>query len=131
MVIASILHKKTNNMNYKEQRPWGEFEIIHQRPGLTIKIIKVNPNSRLSLQSHQKRDEAWLLLEGELEYQIEIVKKIMTDRCLYYIPRGMKHRLSADKKGGRVLEISYGEFDEKDIVRYEDDYGRTKSPYKA
>ena len=35
-----------------------------------------------------------------------------------------KHRISAGKEGIEFLEISFGDFDEEDIVRYEDKYGR-------
>ena len=42
-----------------------------------------------------------------------------------FIPRETIHRLSADGKNEvRILEISFGEFDENDIVRLEDVYGR-------
>jgi hypothetical protein len=39
----------------------------------------------------------------------------------------MVHRLSAANAPVRVLEVSFGEFDEHDIVRLEDAYGRTGS----
>ena len=44
-----------------------------------------------------------------------------------FIPRETIHRLSAvGDMPVRVLEISFGEFDEEDIVRLEDAYGRTQ-----
>ena len=43
------------------------------------------------------------------------------------IPKGTKHRVHADKNQCVILEISYGSFDENDIVRLEDDYQRTAS----
>jgi quercetin dioxygenase-like cupin family protein len=43
------------------------------------------------------------------------------------IPKGTKHRVHADKNQCIILEISYGRFDENDIVRLEDDYQRTVS----
>jgi len=109
----------------KEKRPWGNFKIIYQEPGITIKIITVNPNSRLSLQSHKLRDENWILLDGQLKYQKENFEFEMLEGIVYIIPKETKHRLIGKEKGGRVLEISFGKFDEKDIIRYEDDYGRT------
>jgi len=113
-------------MNLKEKRPWGNFKIIHQEPGITIKIISVKGNQRLSLQSHRQRDEVWLLLDGEIYFQRDIEKNILSKNVAILIPKHWKHRLSAGSFGGRVLEISFGKFNEKDIVRYEDDYGRTK-----
>jgi mannose-1-phosphate guanylyltransferase/mannose-6-phosphate isomerase len=43
-----------------------------------------------------------------------------------FIPRTTVHRLSApgDRPVTRILEISFGEFDENDIVCLEDVYGR-------
>jgi mannose-6-phosphate isomerase len=42
-----------------------------------------------------------------------------------FIPRETVHRLSSVGEGeARVLEISFGEFDEDDIVRLDDVYGR-------
>jgi mannose-6-phosphate isomerase-like protein (cupin superfamily) len=40
------------------------------------------------------------------------------------VPISAKHRIIAGKDGISILEISIGEFDEGDIVRYEDKYGR-------
>ncbi len=37
------------------------------------------------------------------------------------------HRLSAGSDGIQLLEIATGTFDEKDIERLEDDYGRAAS----
>ena len=42
----------------------------------------------------------------------------------HMIPVGAKHRIIAGAKGMTLLEISLGDFDEDDIVRYEDKYGR-------
>ena len=44
-----------------------------------------------------------------------------------WIPVGARHRLAtaADAPGPvRVLELGFGKFDEDDIVRYDDEYGR-------
>lgn len=42
-----------------------------------------------------------------------------------FIPRGTMHRLSCvGEKPARILEVSIGHFDEEDIVRTEDVYGR-------
>lgn len=111
----------------KEKRPWGEFKIIHKEPGITIKIITVKPYQRLSLQSHKLRDEMWLLLQGSALCEIDYYSDRMKKGVAYIIPKKARHRLTGGKKGCKILEVSFGEFDEKDIVRYQDDYGRIKS----
>lgn len=40
-----------------------------------------------------------------------------------FIPKTAKHRLSGVSKL-KIVEISFGKFDENDIERYEDDFGR-------
>ncbi len=107
------------------KKPWGQFEIIYQAPEITVKILTVNPkSSRLSLQSHQLRDEIWMALDDGLFCQEGDRIYEMSKGGVYTISRKTKHRLSGGDKGGRILEVSFGKFDENDIIRYEDDYGR-------
>lgn len=115
----------------KEKRPWGEFKIIHKEPGITIKIITVRPEQRLSLQYHKKRDEIWLLLKGKGYCEVFDTMEPITHGTASVIPREVNHRLTAGKEGCEVLEVSLGEFNEKDIVRIEDDYNRVKAHSKV
>jgi quercetin dioxygenase-like cupin family protein len=45
----------------------------------------------------------------------------------FFIERGSKHRISAGRDTVQILEISLGEFDEDDITRLEDRYGRAQA----
>ncbi|MCK4890118.1 MAG: mannose-6-phosphate isomerase, partial [Candidatus Aminicenantes bacterium] len=40
-------------MNYKEERPWGWFEILLEEEDVKVKRILVKEGKRLSLQSHK------------------------------------------------------------------------------
>lgn len=66
------------------------------------------------------------MLAGNLHCQIENKIIEMKKGIPYIISKGVKHRLSAPKTGGKIIEISFGKFDEEDIIRYQDDYGRVK-----
>jgi mannose-6-phosphate isomerase len=109
----------------KVEKPWGYFEqYTHNLPS-TVKIITVAPGGTLSRQYHHKRDELWVVLdEGAcVELDGEVLYPGREEKL--FIPRGTVHRLSS--VGGsevRVLEISFGEFEEDDIVRLDDVYGR-------
>lgn len=113
-------------MSVKTNRPWGNFVNLWKN-GLNVKIIEVKPESRLSLQSHKLRDEVWFLFAGDLNCQIDDKLIRMKKGIPYLISKGAKHRLSAFEKGGKIIEISLGKFDEEDITRYEDDYGRVET----
>jgi mannose-6-phosphate isomerase-like protein (cupin superfamily) len=117
---------KNNHKILVVSKPWGKFEQFTLNEQSTVKILTVNPESRLSYQAHKNREEFWLCIEGEVIALIEdVVYKLKKDQQIY-IPKGAKHRLIGTKKIGKVLEISFGFFDEEDIIRYEDDYGRIK-----
>ena len=110
----------------QDSRPWGKEEIFTLNEMTSVKILTINPNQRCSLQFHHKRTEFWKVIEGSLQVQIgeEIKNANIGDE--FTIPVETKHRLIGTDAPAKILEISTGVFDENDIVRLEDDYGRIK-----
>jgi len=109
---------------YEEERPWGFFRRFTDNVSSTVKIITVNPNEELSLQSHNMREEFWRVISGDGVFEVGDRKYIVDIGSEQYIPIKTKHKIKAGMNGLEVLEISFGEFDEGDIIRYEDKYGR-------
>lgn len=106
------------------ERPWGNFRQFTHNQSSTVKILTINPDESLSLQSHNKRSEFWHIISGDGIIQIngkDINVKVGDELS---IEIGDKHRMSAGENGLKILEISLGDFDEGDIIRYEDKYGR-------
>ena len=135
-VIRKTVHKKqtkdTNaaNSSKKKQRlwikkPWGAYQVLMEQKFLKYKKLKVNPKSQLSYQSHNKRAEHWIILEGQAEVTIaDKIKKLKLNEHIF-IDRGIKHRLkNPAKQTLLVLEVQIGHCLEEDITRYKDDYGR-------
>lgn len=108
---------------YKEERPWGDFIRFTQNEKSTVKIIHVNKGESLSLQYHKKRTEFWFVISGNGSAQIGDDTLVLLPQNLYTVPKGISHRINA-KTNIAILEISYGVFDENDIVRLSDKYGR-------
>ena len=110
---------------YTEVRPWGRFERLTLNEETTVKIITVEPGSRLSLQRHYQRDEYWQMLDDELMVEIDDMIVTTVTGMQFYIPADTWHRIgNPTDKPARFLEIAFGEFDEQDIERAEDDFGR-------
>ncbi|PKK83379.1 MAG: mannose-6-phosphate isomerase [candidate division Zixibacteria bacterium HGW-Zixibacteria-1] len=107
-------------------RPWGNFIQYTNNEICTVKIITVDPNQTLSLQSHKKRDELWVVLDEGLRVELDDETLTPKPGDQIFIPRHTKHRLGSIGKRARVMEISFGYFDENDIERYDDIYGRIK-----
>jgi len=110
---------------YEELRPWGTFRCFTYNKVSTVKIITVNPGQMLSLQLHHHRDELWVVLNSGL--QVTLGDRIWKPEPYeeIYISRGTQHRAeSVGRVPSRWLEIAFGKFDEQDIVRLDDQYGR-------
>jgi mannose-6-phosphate isomerase-like protein (cupin superfamily) len=112
--------------NYKEDRPWGSFEILHEEDNLKIKRIIVKPGKRLSLQSHKHRSENWVVIEGNAVVTLGAEEIRRSANQAVYIPAGAKHRIAdAGEEGVVFIEVQTGAYlGEDDIIRYEDDFDR-------
>jgi|SRR3989344_7018047 len=108
----------------KEARPWGNFIKFTSDESSTVKLISINAHSALSLQSHQSRDEFWRIISGEGLITIGDKKTSAQAGNEFFVPRQTKHRIQTDDSPLVFLEIATGKFDENDITRFEDIYGR-------
>ena len=107
-------------------RPWGWYQVLSETPNSAVKILCVNPEQRLSLQTHRKRSETWIPLDDGLEAQIGENLIELVAYNTYQVPVGVVHRLINNKGYPvEVIELISGSYDENDIVRIEDDYGRS------
>lgn len=112
--------------NYeKEVRPWGDFERFTLNEKTTVKIITVKAGEALSLQTHGKREEFWRVIAGSGVITIGETEHEAVAGQNFFIPQGAKHRVLGGGEGMQFLEIALGEFDEKDITRLDDRYGRS------
>jgi mannose-6-phosphate isomerase len=112
---------------YQEKRPWGEFIEYTRNVPSTVKIITVTPGEAFSLQHHQNRDEFWHIISGSGDITVGDVTSAIIAGTDHFVPRGTAHRIAASDSPVVFLEISFGDFDENDITRLEDRYGRVPS----
>lgn len=109
---------------HKEDRPWGSFERFTLNEPSTVKIITIKPGEAFSLQQHTHRDEEWKFLNGTGTVTVGDINKEVGPGDTFFVLRGTTHRVEGGKEGLQFLEIALGDFDESDIVRFEDKYGR-------
>ena len=116
--------RMTNIEKYSEQRPWGGFEQFCLNQKATVKIIHVEPHAELSLQFHHHRDEFWRVINGEGIIVIGEETRTGKKGDEFFIPCETTHQIKTEDTTVDILEISFGKFDEADIVRLSDKYGR-------
>ncbi len=105
------------------KRPWGSFKQFVLNEKCTVKILEVKKNEELSLQKHKQRRENWYFITSGY---VQIGKKTrnVKEGELVKIGKGVAHRIIAKGNDVKVLEISFGKFDEHDEIRLEDKYNR-------
>ena len=111
-----------------ELRPWGSFTILEEGRGYKIKRIEVKPGHRLSLQMHHHRSEHWIVVSGTAKVTCGELEVMLSNNQSTYVPQCTNHRLENPGVIPLVLiEVQNGEYlGEDDIVRFQDDYARTK-----
>ena len=128
--IVNLLIKKSfpeGNQHRKIYRPWGCYESIVEDSKWQVKLINVKPGETLSLQMHNHRSEHWVVVKGTAKVEINSQISYLSENQSTYIPIGYKHRLSnPGKELLTIIEIQNGSYlGEDDIIRFEDNYGRT------
>jgi len=108
-------------------RPWGRYTVLEDKmSGYKLKRIEVDPGASLSLQSHRKRSEHWVVVSGAATVtrgdEIFTVRKNEST----FIPIGQKHQLAnREKVPLLIVEVAVGDYlGEDDIERFDDLYGR-------
>jgi mannose-6-phosphate isomerase-like protein (cupin superfamily) len=107
-------------------KPWGNELIWALTDRYCGKLITIETGRRLSLQYHEQKDEALLVLSGRLLLHIEDDAGEMTSRELgagdaAHVAVGRRHRFEALERV-ELVEVSTPELG--DVVRVEDDFGR-------
>jgi mannose-6-phosphate isomerase-like protein (cupin superfamily) len=126
-------HQNTEGMPRQESvdityRPWGNFRNLGAFGTSFLKTLHVDAGGVLSLQRHAKRSEIWILLSGDAQAvrgtDLDSLETVELEIGVpFHVPVTCIHRLSS-RTGGVLSEVCIGEFDEEDIERLEDIYGR-------
>ena len=112
-----------------ETRPWGCWQVLTTGDGYKVKRIEVEPHQRLSYQTHERRSEHWVVVSGVATCTIDGRTAMAYPGQTVDVPVGAAHRLANTHDVLLVIiEIQHGAYTgEDDIVRLEDDYGRSES----
>lgn len=109
-----------------EHRPWGSFTILGDYPDCKTKRLDILPGKRISLQSHTRRTEYWVVVCGQARITLDdqILERSPGETLI--IPLGARHRIeNPGPEPLSIIEVQLGSyFGEDDIQRYQDDFNR-------
>ena len=99
-------------------RPWGTREIIHKAKGYRVRRIMLYPGASLSMHSHEKRNENYSVVSGELSIELENRNVTLHQGDGINILPKMMHRLYNDTDLPVIaIEVDTGvEIEEWDMV---------------
>ena len=112
----------------KIEKPWGHEIIWANSNRIAGKVLYIKHGHRLSLQYHEKKEEAIYVMGGNLTLittDSQTGKNIETNLSVgesYHIFPGDIHRFEARDSDVTLVEVSTPEL--CDVVRIEDDYKR-------
>ena len=112
------------------EKPWG-WELLWARTETYVgKLLFVRAGHALSLQFHKQKDESWYVYEGRAVLELGApgdatpASEVVPPGAAFRIRPGTVHRVRAIEDT-LIAEVSTPHLD--DIVRLEDDYGRSGS----
>jgi len=112
-----------------DRRPWGTFTVLDEGKDFKVKRIEVLPGKRLSYQKHSHRAEHWVVVQGTAKVTLDDHEIVVRPGQSIDIAIGAAHRV--ENPGEETLlfiEVQRGVYlGEDDIVRLQDDFGRTGS----
>lgn len=116
--------------------PWGTEKKWSALPGVNGKILTIEEGQRTSLKFHKTKSEAFYVLTGKVKFSfadeewlhykgVEMKEEILQEGDSMCVQAHCVYRIEALEQS-QVIEIGgYGY--EHDVVRIEDDYGRSTS----
>ncbi len=118
--VEAKLHRKV-------YRPWGYYDSIDNGDRFQVKRIVVKPGGCLSLQKHRHRTEHWVVVSGKALVTKGDKTFMLSENESTFIPIGETHRLENPGEANlEMIEVQSGSYlGEDDIVRFEDNYGRS------
>jgi len=131
-VKAVVAELKANKrceaeVHRKGYRPWGHYDTVDLGDRHKTKRIVVSPGAKLSEQKHHHRAEHWIVVKGTALVTKGGETLLLTENQSTYIPLGVIHRL--ENPGViplEMVEVQSGSYlGEDDIVRFDDQYGRS------
>lgn len=105
------------------EKPWGREEIIEVNDAYCVKKLTMNAGCRCSYQYHERKLETIYVVYGYLYITIEDETRCYSAGDTITIEPRTRHRMAA--KAVQAVYIECSTPDLEDVVRIEDDFGRS------
>lgn len=116
-------------------KPWGyEYVVYRNKNNLSVTYLNIKPNKQTSLHCHHKKKTGFIIVSGEAKIQLGLYER---SSITYKAPSklmirtGLFHRIkNVGKDKLQAFEFE-NPSDKFDLIRFQDDYGRTQKHYET
>lgn len=102
-------------------KPWGREDWLVVGERIAMKRLIVGAGKRFSLQYHERKEEAWLIVRGRARVRLGERTVEVAPGAVIHVRPGTVHRVEGLEET-EFIEVSTPELD--DVVRLDDDFGR-------
>ncbi len=100
------------------EKSWGSYRIINVEDGSLTILITLNAGKSMYYHEHARRDETWVVIEGEGKVKIDDKESTVTVGDVIKIAVGQKHKVSAITRL-KLVEVQIGkDIDVSDKIKY-------------
>jgi len=107
------------------ETPWGSIEEYYSGEHFTVSKLIVREGRRTSLHLHENQSHFWFVESGNGELLLEEQVFLIGPSDSIHIDKEQMHRLTATIGDMNVFQVTSGHIDDDDVIRFEDDYGRS------
>lgn len=117
--------------NLVVKKPWGHEYLVYENENLGVWYLNILPGESTSLHCHPKKNTGFVVLDGSVNLKFLRGEMSLTAPDKVHIFRGRFHSSTCTSSSpAHILEIEVPQ-DKHDLVRLEDNYGRSKKPYEG
>jgi mannose-6-phosphate isomerase-like protein (cupin superfamily) len=119
-------------MSYKNnivKKPWGHEYLVYENEHVALWFLNILKNQRTSMHCHAGKTTGLMVIEGFAEVSFLSDKILLKNSEKVMIRKGLFHSTRALNGDLQIFEIETP-VDKHDLVRLEDNYGRTGQPYE-
>ncbi len=101
------------------EKSWGSYRILNIEKGSHTIKVTLNPGHKMNYHSHEKRDEVWVVIEGEGRTVVDGIEQRIKTGDVIRMQAGCRHTVMAETIL-KLIEVQLGqEISVKDKQKYE------------
>ncbi len=119
-----------DSLDYFVPKPWGKEYLCWRSKSCAIWLLELNYLASTSFHCHTKKNTGLIVLDGKIQLNLINSEYILNPLEKINIFRGRFHSSKCISESGAVMLEVEAPVDKRDLIRWEDNYGRENLSYE-